>query len=185
MARLILIVAALVVLALLLGRRLRGSGEQRARVAEAAAALREQVLGGRMLAALPAREPGAVRGAVMDWGIGAGLATLVAIDDGTVSLYLNPGGGTIGAGTHPSVAQAAAAFRAEAERARGAFSPAQSHPAPGPDSVVFYLLTDSATLATTAVSMDALQGTNHPLASLGAAAQAVLTEVRRARWPPS
>jgi len=181
MLRVTVVVAVVVVLALLLRPKFRAWGEGRARAAEAAAALRDAVLSRRMLASLPAKESGALRGAAMDWNVGAGLATLVAIDDGTVSLYLNPGGGTIGAGTHANVARAGAAFREEAAKARGAFSPVQTYPAPGADSVVFYLLTESATLATAPIRMQELQRAEHPLAGLGTAAQALLTEVRRAR----
>src|SRR5215470_15513375 len=76
--------------------------EQRARTAEAAAALRLQVLSRAILGRTPPDGSDQVRGAVMDWGHGGGLATLVALDDDTVSLYLNPGGGIIGAGSHPS-----------------------------------------------------------------------------------
>ena len=67
------------------GRRNANSGK-RAQAAAAANGLREGVLSRQMLAGLPAAEPGAIRGVVMDWNLGDGLATLVVIDDGAVSL---------------------------------------------------------------------------------------------------
>lgn len=146
---------------------------------EAVSVLREEVLSRRLMAALPPGAPGAVRGTVMDWGVSGGLVTLVALDDGTVSLYLNPGGGTIGAGRHAKVARAARAFRTEAEKARSAFVVAEAFPPPGADSVAFYLLTDSATLRAGPVSTAAVQVTGHPLAGAGEAAQALLTELQR------
>jgi hypothetical protein len=179
MIRVLVILAIVVAVTLLLRPRWRAFGERRARAAAAAAALREEVLSRRFISALPPGAPGAVRGAVMDWGVGDGLATLVALEDGTVSLYLNPGGGIIGAGTHPNVAQAAKAFRAEAANARTAFTAADTFPRPGPDSYTFYLLTDSATLRAGPVSVGAVRGTSHPLAAVAGAAQALMTEVRR------
>src|SRR4051812_42040015 len=74
---------------------------RRAEVAATAGALREQVLSRCLLPARAQGDPDAIRGVVMDWSLGGGLATLIAIDDGTVSLYLNPGGGVIGAGAKP------------------------------------------------------------------------------------
>ena len=160
------------------------AGEHSARVTEAGAeqgaVMRNALLSRRMLASLPPSESGAFRGAVMDWNVGTGLATLVAIDDGTVSMYLVPGGGTIGAGSHPNVAPAAVAFREQAAMARSAFSLVEAYPAPGRDSVVFYLLTDSATLATDPIGIDVLQDAEHPLAGLNSAAQALIAEIHRA-----
>src|SRR5215468_5447884 len=105
MNRPLIALAAVVVVTLAVRGWWRGGAEQRAQAAEAAAKLREGVLSRAMLSGLPPGTPGGIRGAVMDWNLGGGLATLVAIEDGTVSLYLNPGGGIIGAGTHASVAQ--------------------------------------------------------------------------------
>lgn len=117
----------------------------------------------------------------MDWGVGGGLATLVAIDDGAVSLYLNPGGGIIGAGTRPAVARAAEVFRSQVLPVRGAFVATSSFTVPGPDSVAFYILTDTATLTSGVIAGDQLDREGHPLRALSTAAQALLTEVRRAR----
>src|SRR4029077_10438111 len=36
--------------------------------------------------------------ALMDWSLGSGTATVVAISDGTASVYLSSGGGSIGGG---------------------------------------------------------------------------------------
>ncbi|HVH71474.1 MAG TPA: hypothetical protein VNB49_10240 [Candidatus Dormibacteraeota bacterium] len=65
--------------------------------------LRDQILGLlRDKCGLPptaeATEPGA---AVMDWGVNAGTATVVAVADGTVSIYLSSAGGSLGGGQSP------------------------------------------------------------------------------------
>jgi hypothetical protein len=156
----------------------RGYSEQRAKTAEMAGALREGVLTRQMIAGLPPK-PGAVRGVVMDWGLGGGLATMIAIDDGSVSLYLNPGGGVIGAGTKPDVAAAATRFRAEAERVRDQFTVRTEFPKPASGSVVFYLLTDSATLASPAIEWTTRAGSASPLAPLNESAQALMTQIRK------
>ena len=161
------------------GRR-RPDPNKRAQAAAAASGLREGVLSRQMLSGLSPSEPGSIRGVVMDWNLGSGLATLVAIDDGTVSLYLNPGGGIIGAGSHAKVATAARAFRAEALRVQSTFHGSASFPPPEAKAVVFYVLTDSATLSSGSVPASEVQNPEHPLAALGAAAQALLAEVRTA-----
>lgn len=45
--------------------------------------------------------PGEVRGLLLDMAAPNGIATLVALADGTVSLYLSNGGGVLGLGKHP------------------------------------------------------------------------------------
>ncbi len=47
-----------------------------------------------------------VLGAVIDIPSTGGMASVIALADGTTSMYTSTGGGTIGAGSHPSVAQA-------------------------------------------------------------------------------
>ncbi|MFI5236179.1 MAG: hypothetical protein ACHQXA_10745 [Gemmatimonadales bacterium] len=58
----------------------------------------------------PAPEGRVVYGAIMDWPVAGAVATVVALADGTASLYLSGGGGIIGGGPHPAVAQAARTF---------------------------------------------------------------------------
>lgn len=152
--------------------------DQRARAAATSAALREEVLSRQMIAALPPK-PGAVRGVVMDWNLGDGVATLVAIDDGTVSLYMGGGGGIIGAGMKPAVAIAARRFLAEADRVRGDFGTPTNGVLPGRDSVTFYVLTDTATLAAPSIG-SGTSGGGSSLGGLNEAAQALIAEIRKA-----
>ncbi|MFN8581628.1 MAG: hypothetical protein U0163_11720 [Gemmatimonadaceae bacterium] len=146
----------------------------------ASAGLREGVLSRTMLSGVTAESPDAPIGAVMDWNVGSGLATLVAIVDGTVSLYVTPGGGTIGAGTRAEVAAAATTFRMVTSRAATHFRATSEYPAPSPDTVVFYLLFRDKTLSTGPLPVADLTSPTHPLAVVGGAAQALLTQVRRA-----
>ena len=156
----------------------RASAAERSRGAAVSAALREEVLTRQAIAGLPLK-PGAVRGVVMDWNLGDGIATLVAIDDGTVSLYMGEGGGILGAGTTPAVASAARRFLAEADRVRGDFGTPVNGALPGRDSVAFYVLTDTATLAAPAIG-SSTSGSGSALGALNEAAQALIAEIRKA-----
>ena len=152
--------------------------EPRARAAATSASQREGVLSRRTIVGLPPK-PGAVRGVVMDWNLGDGVATLVAIDDGTVSLYMGEGGGVLGAGTRPAVASAARRFLAEADRVRHDFGAPTNGALPGRDSVTFYVLTDTATLAAPTIGSGA-NGSASALGGLNEAAQALIAEIRKA-----
>ena len=156
----------------------RAMVERRARAAATSAALREEVLSRQMIAGLPPK-PGAVRGVVMDWNLGDGVATLVAIDDGTVSLYMGGGGGILGAGTKPGVASAARRFLSEADRVREGLGTPTSGTLPGRDSVTFYVLTDTATLAAPPIG-SSTSGSGAALGPLNEAAQALIAEIRKA-----
>jgi|HubBroStandDraft_6_1064221.scaffolds.fasta_scaffold97652_4 hypothetical protein len=74
--------------------------------------LRRQALGTSAETAgfSPAPTGRVVYGAVMDWTLDRGLATLFGLEDGTGSLYLSSGGGVIGGGFHEPVRQAVRAF---------------------------------------------------------------------------
>lgn len=82
--------------------------ESRGGPADAYAGLRAMALGvvaeGRL--APPAPDHADVAGLVVDIAGGGGHATVVALADGTTSLYTSGGGGVIGAGEHAHVAAA-------------------------------------------------------------------------------
>jgi hypothetical protein len=62
-----------------------------------------------------------VSGVVVDVPGSGGFATIVALADGTTSMYTSTGGGRIGAGTHAHVAVATAKLLAEVQRHLGLF----------------------------------------------------------------
>lgn len=145
--------------------------------------LRGMVLRREFLTAVAPAPDGRARAVVMDWALDQGAATLVAFDDGTTSLYTSTGGGIIGAGSHASVRRAAEAFRAEAARAQGEFSPvtvADSMTLPPAEATTFYLITDSENLRAGPVETSRLAAGAHALSPLGTQAQAVITAVREA-----
>lgn len=178
--RLLGIVLALVLVVGLITLRpsVRTSDALRSRAAATSASMREGVLSRQTIAGLPPK-PGAVRGVVMDWNLGDGIATLVAIDDGTVSLYMGESAGILSAGGRPRVADAARRFLAEADRVRDGFGATTNGAIPGRDSVTFYVLTDTATLAAPSIG-SSTSGSGAALGGLNEAAQALIAEIRKA-----
>ena len=148
--------------------------------------LRKQVLSRAVFASVAASGSGQPRCVVMDWNLGGGnVATLVAFDDGTTSLYLSSGGGIIGAGAHETVKQAAARFRETAIAERTRFGPPTQFALPSDSRTVFYLVTDTETLSTGPITNAELQQGTHPLARLAGQAQAVIGAVREATNAPN
>lgn len=86
-----------------------------------------------------------IHGVVMDTGTREGVATLVCLLDGSVSLYTSTGGGTIGGGQHDSVRRACTELLAMtnqyAQDFIAACRPTSVHPLPGSREVFFHLLT--------------------------------------------
>ena len=148
--------------------------------------LRKRVLSRSVFANVAASRSGQPRCVVMDWNLGGGnVATLVAFDDGTTSLYLSSGGGIIGAGAHETVKQAAAQFRETAIAERARFAPTTQFALPSDGRTVFYLVTDTDTLSTGPIVNAELQKGAHPLAHLARQAQAVIGAVREATNAPN
>jgi hypothetical protein len=113
---------------------------------------------------------------LMEIGSTSGVATFVAVADGSVSMYTSTGGGVIGAGEHASVRAAAERFLREAGDARRLLAPTNEFPLPAPDDVRFHVRTADGGFTGSAPER-ALRG-SHPLASLYAAGQDMITEIR-------
>jgi hypothetical protein len=105
------------------------------------------------------------------------VATLVAVADGTTSLYFSNGGGFVGAGTHPTVAEASRLWL----EAGGTFLPALSNvtepPLPGVGMTQFVAVTPEGLRGAVAPEDD-LGGNRHELSPLFHAAHEVITQIR-------
>jgi hypothetical protein len=66
--------------------------------------------------------------------------TLVAVADGSVSLYFSNGGGIIGAGEHQDVRAVAGDFLAASGGYLSAMKPVADYPLPGPGKTRFYIV---------------------------------------------
>jgi hypothetical protein len=87
-----------------------------------------------------------VWGVVMEAGCPEAVATLLALSDGTVSLYFSSGGGMIGLGDHEEIANAAQRLIALAARAAPSCDYASEFPLPRKGYTRFYLMTYSGVL---------------------------------------
>ena len=115
--------------------------------------------------------------AAMEIGVAGGTATIVAIADGTVSMYVSTGGGVIGAGEHAAVRGAAERFRTVVAESRNLLQVSSELPLPAPGLVRFHLRTVDAAYSASAPEA-LLRTSRHPLAPLYAAGQDLLTEIR-------
>ena len=142
-------------------------------------ALRDAIIGlsPQKVGLTPSAEAPHCWGVLLEIGSERAVATLVALADGTTSLYFSSGGGVIGCGGHAAVAAAARKLVAAADAHLSELRPTSTFPLPGVGRLRFYLLTFSGAL-TAEVAEEELQDGQHPLAALYTAGQEVLTQVR-------
>ena len=117
--------------------------------------------------------------AAMELSVDGGTATILAVADGTVSMYLSTGGGVIGAGEHAAVRAEGRRFRSVVADSRGSLAPTVDFPLPAPGQVRFHAVLGP-DRATAAAPETLLRGGRHPLSPLYAAGQDLLTEIRLA-----
>lgn len=144
------------------------------------AGLREKILdlSPKEINVSPSNEYPHVWGILMETGFPNGVATLVSLADGTVSLYLSSGGGVIGGGEHVNVKKAARSFLQSAEHYRKEFTSTKSYPLPNVGRVRFYILTYSG-IYTNDIEEEILGKNMHILSPLFYAGHGVLTELRK------
>ena len=143
-------------------------------------ALRSQVLNSQRPQASPSTpgQPSDPWAVVMDWRVPSGTATVVAVSDGTASIYYGSGGGSIGGGyARQSIRDGALHAVSIAKRFLDHMQLAESFPLPETDGVAFYILTERGVFAPKA-SVELLSTSRHPLSELGNAMQAIITQYR-------
>ena len=126
----------------------------------------------------PSPELPSVFGVVMDTTYDSGVVTLVALADGTTSLYTTSGFGVIGGGAHPQVVAANYRLLRAAEAHRSVFGPDTSDAVPPPGAVTTRLLTFDGRFAATEQEETLGMG-GSPLSPLFHAAHAVIGELRQ------
>lgn len=122
-------------------------------------------------------DPDRVYGVLMETGYDAAVVTVVSLIDGSTSLYVSTGGGTIGAGEHEPVAEATRAFVAMAQVFVGQTEPATRFDLPDLGRVRFQLLTIGGGRTAEADENDLGFG-RHALSPLFHAGQEVIAEIR-------
>src|ERR1035437_2710044 len=105
-------------------------------------------------------------GAIMDWGLDKGTATIVAFVNGAASVYLSSGGGFIGGEKHESIRQAAKKMVTTAVECQQHAQATDVFPLPEQGQVTFYFLTDSGILKGSA-SVNELSNRQGSFAKLG------------------
>jgi hypothetical protein len=131
------------------------------------------------LPAPPPEHPG-VSGLVVDIPAGGGaVATLVAMADGTTSLYSSTGGGTIGAGAHQSVAEATRRLLALVDQRLEEFGEDDETEQPIGARVRFFVLTPEGRRVADVPDAAFWGRDEHELTPVIAAAQEVITALRQ------
>src|SRR5262249_51523623 len=108
---------------------------------------------------------GAVWGLLMETGYPQAVASLVALADGTVSLYFSNGGGSIGLGPHPGPKRVSQELLKLAPQFLQYCQPAQEFPLPSRSRTRFYLLTRDG-IVTAEAEEEELGRRRHPLSPL-------------------
>jgi hypothetical protein len=126
----------------------------------------------------PMSRPTEPWGVLMDWGVEHGTATLVALSDGSASIYLSNGGGFLGgAESHQSVRDVAKRTVAVAAEFQPQSRETRTYPLPARGEITFYLLTDSGIFTAKAPEGD-LKNHLIPLSKLAEACMGVVTQYR-------
>jgi hypothetical protein len=124
------------------------------------------------------RLPGEVYGVIMETGYPDAVVTLVALADGTASLYFSNGGGMIGMGQHPGPAEAARSLVSSAVQHRQRLGRTTETPLPRPGHTRFFVLTRQGILTAEAKEED-LGENRHALSPLFYSAHELIAEMRK------
>jgi hypothetical protein len=116
-------------------------------------------------------------GVVMDWGMEKATVTVVAVSDGSASVYFSSGGGFIGGGGQEPIKAAAQRAVESARSVPLSTRAAAPYPLPDRGGVVFYVLTDGGVYRTS-TSEQELNSKGDSLRKLGDAMQGVITQYR-------
>lgn len=114
---------------------------------------------------------------LMETGYPEAVATLIAVADGTTSMYFSNGGGVIGAGEHDAVRTVSLAFLGKAPDFLTELTPTDNFPLPEEGRVRFYLVVDGGVLTAEAAEEDLGEG-RHALSPLFLEGHRVIAAVR-------
>ncbi len=132
----------------------------------------------------PASKPDQPFAVVTDFATSGGADTIVAIADGSASVYLDGGRSFIGGGqAHEAIHNAALKVVSVANEAQTLMHPTTEYPLPLSGQVNFYAVTDEGVF-TASASEDDLRTHRSPLSKLADATQAIKSEYEKARKSP-
>lgn len=131
----------------------------------------------------PGKSPTQPFAVVTDWGGADGTNTIIAIADGSASVYPSSGAASIGGGqAHESIRKAAVKTVETAEPIQPLMHATTQYPLPSRGQVSFYVVTDSGVFTATASEQE-LNGNRSPFSPLATAAQSIVAEYRRIAPP--
>ena len=142
--------------------------------------LRAQALNWKCPQPVPTESGGRAKpcAVVMDWAVGSGVSTVVAVLDGSASIYHSTGGGMIGGAYSVSGLREVAIHAVSiAGDFLDVMQPTHDFPLPGHGGVIFYVVTDRGVYMARA-SVELLSSNRHPLSALGKDMQAIITSYR-------
>jgi hypothetical protein len=116
-------------------------------------------------------------GVLMEIGFPEGAATVIALSDGSASIYFSSGGGSIGGIGHESIRKAAQAMVNLVAKFQPQMTTAKEVPLPKNGETIFYALTDGGVFTANAAEND-LGEQRHSLSPLFFAGQEVITQYR-------
>ncbi len=119
----------------------------------------------------------AVLAVVMETGYAKAVATLLAVIDGTTSLYFSNGGGIIGAGENPGPSAAARELVAKSAYFLSACTPTKKFPLPRETYTRFYIITPKGVL-TSEVKADDLGNDRHLMSPLFHTAHKLIAQIQ-------
>jgi hypothetical protein len=126
----------------------------------------------------PTSELPRVWAALMEIGVPKGAASIVAVADGSASMYTSVGGGLIGAGEHPSSREAAMRFLRTVESLLELMPVASDLALPQPGEYALVALTHDGTRWRVAAAEKNVQDETHPLFAAFDAGQDLITAMR-------
>lgn len=175
----VLTAAALIAIAAALRLRSQTPQPQSRPTAEIYLSLRKQALSSsrEKLGIPPTPTPTTPWGVVMDWGVANGTATVLALSDGSASIYFSGGGGQIGGQSKEAINKAAKRAVELATACQSDAKLSEDFPLPQTHQVIFHLLTDQGVFSV-ARSEQELQSGAVPLVQLGNAMQEIITQYR-------
>jgi len=120
---------------------------------------------------------GPILALLMETGYREAVATLVAVADGTTSLYFSNGGGFIGAGTHATVAEASVRWLETGREFLPQLPPVTDTSLPAEGRTQFLAVTRDGPRGSVAAEDDLGEG-RHDLSALFHAGHEVITQIR-------
>ena len=144
------------------------------------ATLRATALGAiaRELGITVPETPGGVWGVIADLGLPNGCATLVALADGTASIYWGESGGVIGGQSHESVRDAVTAAVNAMGTCSAQLAATGVQPLPAAGHVRLYAHGRAGLISSEELPLSAVAGGGHPLSGCFSAINDVITQLR-------